>query len=155
MAISYTYDPEQLATSELFQVRFAVGDTEVGDAALRQLADQEIQYLIDQHGIVEGAAQAADRLAAKFARLADQKTGDLSTSYDQLQEHYRNLASSIRETGLGVGGGAVGTFVGGVSISEDETFDNDTDRKPNLFDKGMHDNPRGSISGTPELRRTS
>lgn len=147
--MTFTYDPAGLDGSDLFQVRFLLGDTIEAEPLLQ---DEEINFLIAEHGVQEGAAQGAERLAAKFARLADQKTGDVSTDFDQLQEHYKNLADQIRETGAGGGTGAENTFAGGISKADNASRKSDSDRVPTIFDKGMHDNPLGPIGNFDDER---
>lgn len=144
MAFSYTPG----STTSLNRVRLLIGDTDSAAAAQQRLEDEEITDLLTIAGSYRAAAAAAaDALAAKFARLATSKSmGQASLVWQRFQQ-LRQLAADLRAS---VSLAAV-PFAGGISISQKDTNDQDTDRvKPN-FKIGMLDNPStldGSTTST-------
>lgn len=91
--MAWTYNPTQLATSDLFQVRFLIGDT---DSADQLLQDEEINFLLAQIGSVNGAAVACcDNLSAKFTRSVDHTLGPYSVKASQRATHFAQLAKQI------------------------------------------------------------
>lgn len=93
--MSWTYDSTQLAISELYQVRFLIGDTDTSD---QLLSDQEIEYLLDLHGSVSAAAIAScENLSAKYARQVDYRLGPQSVSASKRAEQFEKLAIRIKK----------------------------------------------------------
>lgn len=137
MTWSYTGDP---SSSDKDTVRFLIGDT---DTSSEQLSDEEIAYLITEHGSAQAAAIAGcEALQAKYARQADQKTGDISISYSQLSKHYQQLATTIRNR-LSI---LATPYAGGISYADRETDNTDTDRVDPAFEVGGMDNePRPTL----------
>ena len=83
------------AASVIDAIRLEIGDT-IEDEQLLQ--DEELEYFYEEEGSVLGAAaRACEAIAAKFAREADLKVGDLSLSASQKAEHYREKAKVLRE----------------------------------------------------------
>jgi hypothetical protein len=94
------------------------------------------------------AAGAADYLAAKFSKSVTFSVEGLSIQNSTKAENYRELADRLRaQSGGGASGVPAGTpFVSGVSISEMDSVDSDTDRVPSRVSIGQDDNP-GSADG--------
>lgn len=115
-------------------VRFTIGDTNKDDVLL---SDEEIQSLLVIHKTKEAAAvEACLAIAAKLARLADEKVGDVSVSFSQRAQAYERLAVKLRArfaTDLDI-------HAGGISESDKTIVESDTDRKPPIFKIGLHDN---------------
>lgn len=119
-----------LATS-LDQVRFHVGDTS-NVAATELLADGEITYLLTQEtNIYRAAASAAEAIAGKFARLADTSVGDVSVSNSQKQAQYLKLSATLNAKAARRG--SAPAFAGGISISDRDAREADTDRTLPFF----------------------
>lgn len=97
MSFTYTGDP---ANSDLDLVRFLIWDTDVTDVLLQ---DEEINYMLATwQNPYETARACAERLAAKFTRMADHITrtvGDLtiSKSYTSKADEYTKLSDEIAE----------------------------------------------------------
>jgi len=134
--MTWTYDLTLLATSELFQVRMLIGDT---DSTKQMLQDEEIGQLLVQYGnnIYLAAAAACRAIAAKLSKEADQKTGKIATWltsrvkwYLQAAEGYEALASTTNARGYG----------GGISLSDKANQEADTDWAQTYFKRGMMDN---------------
>lgn len=141
MTFTYSGNP---SASNLDAVRFLVGDTDSADV---QAQDAEISWAITQAATTRGAAAViAEALAAKYARLTSMSVGDLSINYAQRQEQYSALAVKLRSDEATRG--AV-PFCGGISQSQKESVEEDSDRVRPAFRRGMHDYEGGQDgSGT-------
>lgn len=94
MAFTYGGDP---SASNLAKVRFLLSDTNSSDY---ELEDAEINYLLTEWGddVYDAAAAGAEVVAGKFAKAATSKSvGDLSLSFQNRAEDYRQLAASLRQ----------------------------------------------------------
>lgn len=133
---TWTYNPAQLATNSVYQVRLLLGDTRYAD---QQMQDQEIEWYISQYGnIWSAAANAARGLAAQFSRLVDTMQGDLRTLYGQKARNYLAMAANLDMQAKGRGGAYV--YAGGISNQDKEQQVEDTDRVPPNFLLRMNDN---------------
>jgi len=134
MSWTYSGDP---ATSALDQVRFLLGDT---DSDSPQLSNEEIDFLLSATGNEPwtAAIRGAYGLASKYSRKITKSMDDLSISYDQLAKHYRDLAVQLRNQAAMSSSLAV-PYAGGISVSDKLNDENDTDRTPPSFTRGMHD----------------
>lgn len=136
MALEFNFDPALINSVPLFEVRAIVGDIDETDVLLD---DRLITSFIDRDGVTEAAARLAEHLAAKFARQATQRTGDISVNFSDLSKQFQKLAEDIRRR-QGLSG--VIPEVGGLSIAEKIDARRDTDLTQPSFERGMHDNPR-------------
>lgn len=126
MSATYTGDP---SSRSIDAVRFMVGDTDLTDAALQ---DEEITWLLAQHGTAQGAAIAACRaLQAKYARLADTQVDDVRESASQIAKGYAALLVSLQAQAAT--SSAALPYAGGISISGKQAREEDTDRVPPFF----------------------
>lgn len=131
MSWTYSGNPSK---SDRDAVRFWIGDT---DENSQQLADEEIDYLLAQESTAKGAAaEAAYALAAKYARLVTQSVGDLSISYGERQQHYRDLAARLSTDDLR----GIVPYAGGIEVSDRETREADTTLTEPAFKMGLMDN---------------
>lgn len=132
--MAWTYDPTDLSADK-DRVRFKIGDTNSADP---QLEDEEILYLLDLTGSVDGAVKrAAEALAFKYARQADKWVGDLKILASQKSRAYRELAEGISASAsvfFGV------PYAGGIRVGDKETVEADTDLVSPSFRRGLHDN---------------
>lgn len=133
--MAYTgYDP---TTEAIDAVRLLIGDTEVPFA----LSDLEIQFALDQtSNSFSAAAICARALAARYARRVDTRFETVESKYSQLRDNYEKLARSLdaqakRRGGLGE------PAAGGISVTEIETVNADTDRVKPYFTDAMMNNP--------------
>lgn len=137
MPLLYTYTPD--FTTQRDRVRLEIGDTTLSATSTFMLADQEIA----QAGAVEGndlsvAARCCEFLESKFAVKADLTEGKLSLKLSQRAKAYREKAKYLRS--LAAMTGALPS-IGGESISDKRTNDQDADRVPPAFWRGMNDSP--------------
>lgn len=134
MSFTYSGDP---TTTQKDEVRFLLGDTDVNS---QLISDEEINYLLLKYNSPLSAAINGSRaLAAKFARFADETTGDISVKNSQISKRYAELADTLKsqlsETGIQV-------FAGGISQGRIESNRKDDDRTKEKFAIGMDDNER-------------
>lgn len=134
MTWSYSADAlSETVDGPLMQVRLHIGDTDEDD---QQLQDEEIQYLLTQESTtLMAASRACEILAARYARQADKKVGDLSITYTKTSENYRLLAASLMAQGRSY---AVPS-AGGVEVSEKESAADDATLVQGSIRRGMHD----------------
>lgn len=131
MTWTYSGNP---ASSDVDNVRFRIGDTNTSD---QQLSDEEIEWLLTQYGTAIGAALGAcDALIAKYARLVDSRSADVSVSSSQRLAHYRDLKTTLQSQSASIAG--VAPYVGGISIAAKESVEQDTDRVKPFFTRDMH-----------------
>lgn len=131
MTWSYSGDPSD---SALDAVRFLIGDTNESD---QQFNDAEINFLVSEEGgTYQAAAKAADVLASKFARLADETVGQVSINYSQMFDHYQSLANTIRQRAAVRG---AMPYAAGISTSDKEANQLDESIVKPIFTRDMHD----------------
>lgn len=133
-------------STDIGKVRFYVGDTDTNDQILQ---DDAVQLALDSEGggVLAGAAVAAEAIAAFYARKADKKVGSLSIAYSQLYDHYMALATRLRAKAAT----SAGAYAGGISVSDKESVEDDSDRVVPAFTVDMLDNPNvGNVSGLSE-----
>lgn len=149
--MAYTYTPDFALQRD--RVRVEIGDTAFSPTNTLLLTDAEIAYA----GTVEGddlsvAARCCEFLEAKFSQKADMTEGKLAIKLSQRAAAYRTKAKQLRS--LSAMTGAMPS-IGGESISDKATNDQDTDRVPPAFWRDMLDNPEASAltpgsEGLPE-----
>jgi len=125
------------------KVRFYVGDTDPEDPLVQ---DEEIQFAIDEQPTLQFAAAVVLRaLAAKFSRLVSSRVGDIATSNAAaVAKAYADRAKEFDPFDISIGSSSlVLPSFGGLSISEKETLDEDTDAVQPSFRKGLNDIPGG------------
>jgi hypothetical protein len=141
---TYTLDPENSSRDE---IRFLIGDTNEDDP---QLQDEEIAYALSKFtsNAYNAAALCCRTLASKYARLADTTIDEVSVSASQKYRHYLTLAVQLEQQGESALASSLGApYVGGVSVSNIESVEGDTDRNEPAFRTKMFNNPPGSSEG--------
>lgn len=130
MTWTYTNSP---STSERDEVRFLVGDTDSSD---QLVSDEEIAYALAQEGNARAAAAlVAESIASIFGRKADKSVGDLKISYRGQSEHYMSIAKKLRSASTKF----ASPYAGGISDSDKNTVEDDSDRLRPSFERGLHD----------------
>ena len=130
---SYSGDP---SASSLDEVRFLIQDTDRDDF---EISDDEIAYLIAKWGDAQAAAIAsANILVARFAALEDKSVGDLSISFSQRADHYRDLAQHLSSSAGGSSTRPKPILMGRTTSQKDAAID-DTDRIGTSFERGQDD----------------
>lgn len=143
MAFNFTSD----MSNPINQVRLMVGDTDSTDA---QLQDEAISAYLPGGPLAAGsvylaAAQCCEAIASAYARQIDLKIGNTTASPEPRMAHYRQRAKDLRAQNLRYGG--LTPYSGGISISDKETIEGNTDRKEPAFTVTTGDD-QGGGSGT-------
>jgi hypothetical protein len=132
VAWTYSFNPGYSAKD---QVRFLIGDT---DSSEQLLQDGEIQWLLDQYQghTMTAAIRACETIMSKFARLADEKVGQVSIQFSQKAKSYQVMLNQLRNR-LAIED--MTPFAGGISRSDKITEDQNSDRVRPDFTKHMMD----------------
>lgn len=132
------------ASSPNDALKLAVGDTSTS-ATLELLSTGECAYLRSTYGSVANAAPyAAEAIAAKYARQVGRAVGDLRIDAQQRYEHYIDLASALRR---GVALRNAVPYAGGISQSDKQGYEDDSDRVVPAFTVGQFDSPGVQVPG--------
>jgi hypothetical protein len=133
--MTWTYLNGDPATSDRNKVRFLTGDTNEGDQLLQ---DEEVDFLLAEQSDPDLAAvDAAEAIAAKFARQADTQNEGLAISASQRSKAYRDIAKELRSR-VDV---RAEIFAGGLTVSGKDTMADDTDAIQPAFKRGQDDLP--------------
>lgn len=136
MTWTYANDP---ATFPRDAVRFLIHDTNESD---QLLSDEEIAWLLSQNGnnVYKAAVSGAYAVSANFSNQAVTKTvGALSLSYQARSQHYTDLAKSIKNQYLSIGA-TFAPYAGGISKTDKETQEADTEWDKPAFSRNIHRN---------------
>jgi len=144
--MTWSYTPD--FTTQKDRVRREIGDVVSTD---QLLSDEEIAYAETIEGSdLNVAARCCQWISLAFGRKADMTEGKLSIKLHQRAEFFAAQALLLRSRAA-VEGALL--YVGGESVSDKEANDDDTDRVPPAFWRGMSDNP-SAVLPTPESTNT-
>lgn len=140
--MGWTYEANSAADKD--RVRRLIGDTVATAPVDERLEDEEITDFVAIEGSYRaGAALAARALAGKLLRKASEKqVGNLRLVYQQRHQGLMQLADSLAAAADAASARAALPYAGGISISDREIDETDTDRVRPGFTTGMLDNPR-------------
>jgi len=131
MTWTYAHTP---STVNRDAVRVLIRDIDKTD---QRVQDEEITFaLAEEPNIYLAAALLAKTLSVRYGNKADKSVGDLKISYKSSYDMYNGLASELEIRGLMR---SANVYCGGLSISEKDTVEEDTDRVKPSFTRGMHD----------------
>ena len=142
--MTWTYDSTAPASSAKSYVRLRVGDTTSGDQLLQ---DEEILAVIsEESNVLKSAAICARSIAGTFSRRTDKTVGKLRINMGQASQHYYDLADDLereaaRKSAL---------WAGGVSLSDKEATEQDSDRWAPVFEIGQFDNLNAGRSSSSD-----
>lgn len=141
--MAFTYSGNPLASTR-DQARFLLGDV-VSSAA--KLSDEEFDYLLTEwdDDPYATAAAAADIISNNAAAYYSFTADGGSSSIGDLQERYKAVARTIRQTRAQRGFSVF--YVGGIDPADVDAHDNDQTVIHTDFGTGMHDNKREGGSG--------
>lgn len=138
---SGTYPPSTLG--QLMQVRFLVQDTQT---ARQLLQDDEIYWLLTtESNIFMTAAACCDSLVAKAGSIHSKAISEFRITYNS--EYYRALGATLRARGAF----HQMPYAGGISISDKEAQQANTDWVPPAIARGLDDNPAAPSPATPSI----
>ena len=143
MAWTYGGDPSANARDA---IRFLIGDTDTTD---QLLSDEEIAWVNSEASgtstgttaLYDAAYRCCLTIASKLAREADKQIGDLSVSMSQRAKAYREQASSLKELS-GREGGVPIPYAGGITISDKDIDEENSDIFRTWFSSGQFENVR-------------
>lgn len=146
--MTWTYSVSDILTSGKDQVRRLIGDVIATD---QQIADEEIAFSLTQRSSIYGAAADACRyIAAQYSRKADVVVqspggGALKTNYSQQSKSYLAMAAQFENASIGRGGAL--PYAGGISVTDKQNAEADTDRVAPQYNIGLDDNwlPEGIV----------
>lgn len=132
----WTYNPADLATNELYQVRLEVADT---DPRNQLLQDEEVQQAITVEANFWGAAaRCCEMISRVFLRKADVRLGRaMMITYTKMAEQYLAMAVTLRKKALGT---AV-PYAGGIYIADKVALAQNTGLIAPAFQRNMQQNP--------------
>ncbi len=117
-------------------IRFLVGDTDHEDPLAN---DEERAWAITQEGnIFLSAAMVARAVGGRFTTQVDLKVGDLAISHSKKATQFETLAKKLEARGRAKGGVP---YAGGISNTDKQSRQDDTDRVTPAFSRSMHDSP--------------
>jgi hypothetical protein len=132
----FSYNPSELATNEVYQVRAELQDTDPKD---QQLQDEEIAYALTQErNFWAGCARCAEMIGRRILRQADVRLGrSMQVQYTKMAEQYFNMARMLRSKAMGT----VAPYVGGMLAADKLTIGQDSGLVAPMFTKTMMENP--------------
>jgi hypothetical protein len=143
--MSWTYGGDPAANAR-DAIRFLIGDTDTTD---QLLSDEEIAWVnTEASGTSTGTTALYDAayrccltIASKLAREADKQIGDLSVSMSQRAKAYREQAASLKALS-GREGGVPIPYAGGITISDKDIDEENSDIFRSWFSSGQFENVR-------------
>ena len=147
MTWTYGGDP---AASALAAIRFLTGDTDTNDQLIN---DEEIAWTNNQvtgsdtatTALYEVAYRVMIAIASKFSRLADQSVGDLKVDMFQKATNAREQAALLKQQALREGNTPT-PYAGGISVSDKEIDEENSDIVQPYFSRGQWTNSRGGAN---------
>lgn len=147
MTWSYSGDP---STSALNAIRFLTGDTDTNDQLIN---DEEIAWTNNQvtgsdtatTALYEVSYRVMIAIASKFSRLADQAVGDLKVDMFQKATNAREQAALLKQQALREGNTPT-PYAGGISVSDKEIDEENSDIVQPYFSRGQWTNSRGGAN---------
>ena len=143
MTWTYSGDPSANARDS---IRFLIGDTDTND---QLLSDEEIAWVNSEASgsatattaVYDAAMRCCMSIASKLAREADKSIGDLSVSMSQRAKAYRDQAKELKALATREGTVPV-PYAGGITISDKEVDEQNSDLFRSWFSAGQFENVR-------------
>lgn len=134
--MAFTYDPSQLSTNEVYQIRAELQDTDPLDP---QLDDSEIAFAITQErNYWAAAARCAEMIGRKVLRKADVRLGRLmQIQYTKMAKQWFEMSRLLRNKAMG----SVLPYAGGVFVSDKMAIGSNANVVAPMFTKTMMENP--------------
>ncbi len=134
--MAWSYNPEELSTNEVYQIRLECGDT---DPSNQQLQDEEITWAISQErNSWAASARCCEMIYRVILRKADVRLGrNMQVIYTKMAQQYLDMAKALRCKAMGT----VIPYVGGMNIADKQAIaDNDSLVAP-AWTREMQQNP--------------
>ena len=147
MTWTYSGDP---ATNARDAIRFLTGDTDTNDQLIN---DEEIAWTNNQvtgsdtatTALYEVSYRVMVAIASKFSRLADQSVGDLKVDMYQKATNAREQAKLLYAQASREGNTPT-PYAGGISVSDKEIDEDNSDIVLPYFSRGQFTNSRGGAN---------
>ena len=147
MTWTYSGDP---ATNARDAIRFLTGDTDTNDQLIN---DEEIAWTNNQvtgsdtatTALYEVSYRVMVAIASKFSRLADQSVGDLKVDMYQKATNAREQAKLLYAQASREGNTPT-PYAGGISVSDKEIDEENSDIVQPYFSRGQFTNARGGAN---------
>jgi len=134
--MTFTYDPAALEDSELFQIRLTIGDTDSDDYFL---SDEEIAWVqSDLTTFNSRVSKCCLLICAEISKRVKYGSGDFNEDPALLYDRYKELANRYAVL-VSVAAGSY-PWSSSISVTDKETYIDDTDVVKPKFKKGLHDN---------------
>lgn len=135
--MAWSYDPKDLETNEVYQVRAELQDTDPQD---QQLQDEEISYAISvERNMWAASARCAEMIGRRLLRKADVRLGRaMMVTYSKAAQQWFNMARILRAKAMGT----VVPWAGGMNINDQLNYAEDTSLIQPVFTMTMMENPR-------------
>ena len=131
--MAFTYDADLLSTSELYQVRLEIGDTDPNEYFLE---NGEIRWVMSQEAsFYATCSKCCSLIVARLSKEVDHTTGIVSERLSQLVKHYSELRDYFSKSGS-----ASYPWMRSITKSDKELNEEDSDRVKPFFKRGLHDN---------------
>ena len=141
--MSWSYNSSDLGTTtasgRLNSVRLLIGDTDTNDQIMQ---NEEIVFALAQttDNVYYAGAWACHMIASKYSRLVDLKIEGSSTNYSDLAKQYITMSDHLNDLGKRTNGRSLGVSAGGISITDMQVAQDDTDRVDPAFRTQQFDN---------------
>lgn len=134
--MAWTYNPGELTTSELYQLRLEISDTDPWD---QQLQDEEIVWAASQErNFWAAAARCLEMISRGKLRKADVKLGRaMMITYTKMAQQLTEQAVALRRKAMGT----VAPWVGGMSVTDKLNYRADPDLVQPFATRDMMENP--------------
>ena len=133
--MTWTYSATSIST-DLAKVRLTIGDTDTND---QLLSDEEINYVLGRYDDVDRASAECIKILLaqpEAARAVDRSGTGFSATRSQRFQHLRDILAELQAKATS----AAGATLTGVSVSERETLESDSDYIAASFEVGLHNN---------------
>jgi len=134
--MAWNYNPAELSTNEVYQIRLEVGDTDPNN---QRLQDEEITQAISvERNFWCAAARCAEMISRVYYSKADVKLGrSMMVTYTKMADQYGKMAAKLRQKSLGT----IVPWVGGMNLIDKAVYVELGAFVPSMFTKNMMENP--------------
>ena len=134
--MTWSYNPADLSTNEVDQIRVEIGDT---DTNRQLLQNEEIAWAISQErNLWAAAARCCEMISRLQLSKADVRIGRaMQVAYTKMSEQYDGMARRLRMKAMGT----VVPYVGGMNVADKLALAGNSALVAPIFEKNMMENP--------------
>lgn len=132
----WSYNPAELATNEIYQIRAEIQDS---DSQNQRLQDEEIAYAIStERNMWCAAARCSEMISRAYLAKADVKLGRaMMVTYTKMADQYKTMACELRRKSLGT----IIPYAGGTLILDKVAIAQDSSLVGPAFTRNIQENP--------------